>query len=265
MSETAVAVRQETPPARIETGNIFNMLDRVISDPNLPMERISQAFDFYERMEKRNAKIAFDEALAAAKSEIPTIQKNRTVDFSTSKGRTHYQHEDLGEIAKTVDPILSKYGLSYRWKTEAEPNQPVRVTCIISHRMGHSEENSLPAPRDDTGNKNSIQQIGSTVTYLQRYTLKASLGLAVAHDDDGHGGEKQRKSSSAAKKDGTTEKFNKIKQDFESATSVDHLMALKEEHWSEVERLPARWFEILEDTYSLMFDDLKAAEKRAVS
>jgi hypothetical protein len=265
MSETAVAVMAPTPPAAIETGNVLSILNRVITDPNLPMERVNQAFDFYERMEKRNAKIAFDLAMANAKSEIPTISKNRTVDFTSAKGRTHYQHEDLGEIARTVDPILSKYGLSYRWRTSAEPNEPVRVTCIVSHREGHFEENSLPAPRDESGNKNNIQAIGSTVTYLQRYTLKAALGLAVSHDDDGQGGEKPRKSSSAAKKDGTTEKFNKIKLDFETATSVDHLRALKDQHWPEVEALPGRWFELLEDTYSLMFDELKGAEQARAS
>jgi hypothetical protein len=51
--------------------------------------------------------------------------------------------------------------------------------------MGHSEENTLMAGKDDSGNKNGIQAIGSTVTYLQRYTLKAALGLAAGADDDG--------------------------------------------------------------------------------
>lgn len=50
--------------------------------------------------------------------------------------------------------------------------------------MGHSEETSLEAPEDHSGNKNNIQAIGSAATYLQRYTLKLALGLASAHDDD---------------------------------------------------------------------------------
>jgi hypothetical protein len=58
------------------------------------------------------------------------------------------------------------------------------VTCVISHGDGYFEENSLAAAQDDSGNKNSIQAVGSTVTYLERYTLKAALGLAVATDDD---------------------------------------------------------------------------------
>ncbi len=257
MSETAVAVRQEQTPAQIETGNVLSILNRVITDPNLPMERVNQAFDFYERMEKRNAKIAFDLAMANAKAEIPTISKNRTVDFTTAKGRTHYTHEDLGEIARTVDPILSKYGLSYRWRTSAEPNEPVRVTCIVSHREGHCEENSLPAPRDDSGSKNNIQAIGSTVTYLQRYTLKAALGLAVSHDDDGQGGEKPKKSSAAAKRDGTDKKFNEIKTDFETATSMDHLKHLGETWADDIAEMPARWADLLRDTYEVMADEFR--------
>ena len=43
----------------------------------------------------------------------------------------------------------------------------------------------MSAGRDDSGNKNSIQAVGSTTTYLQRYTLKAALGLAASDDDDG--------------------------------------------------------------------------------
>jgi hypothetical protein len=51
--------------------------------------------------------------------------------------------------------------------------------------MGHSERTTLSATADTSGSKNSIQAIGSTVTYLQRYTLLAAVGLAAGGDDDG--------------------------------------------------------------------------------
>jgi hypothetical protein len=61
----------------------------------------------------------------------------------------------------------------------------ISVTCILSHRDGHSEETTLSGPPDASGNKNAIQAIGSTLTYLQRYSLVQALGLAAANDDDG--------------------------------------------------------------------------------
>ncbi len=150
-------------------------------------EILAKFMDLHDRWKLDQRREAFDAALAAAQAELPAIIKNREVDFTSSKGRTHYKHEDLGEIVKTIRPILGKHGISFRFRTASPPGEPISVTCIIS-RGGYSEENTLIAPRDDTGNKNGIQAIGSTVSYLQRYTLKAALGLAAAEDDDGRGG-----------------------------------------------------------------------------
>lgn len=161
----------------------MNLLEKAVASGNLDMA--AKMMDLHERWERNQARKAFDEAMAAAKSEIPTITKNREVDFTSQKGRTHYRHEDLAEIAKTVDPILAKHGLSYRFRATSEANAPVTVTCVVSHRLGHSEEITLSAGRDESGNKNSIQAVGSAITYLQRYTLKAALGLAASNDDDG--------------------------------------------------------------------------------
>jgi hypothetical protein len=80
-------------------------------------------------------------------------------------------------------PILSTHGISYRFRTKVEDKMIV-VTCILS-KGGYREENSLPGPADTSGSKNPIQAIGSTVTYLERITLKAALGLSATDDDDG--------------------------------------------------------------------------------
>lgn len=159
------------------------MIDRALASNATP-ETLERLLALQERWEASQARKAFDGAMSAAKAEIPIISKNRVVDFTSAKGRTHYKHEDLAEIARTVNPILGKHGLSYRFRTSSVANEPVSVTCIVSHRLGYFEENTLTGPRDDSGNKNSLQQVGSTLTYLQRMTLKAALGLAAAEDDD---------------------------------------------------------------------------------
>jgi len=154
-----------------------------------PMEMLSRALergadltvleklmDLQERHEKNLARKAFDAAVSDAKAEIPVIKKNRT-------GHNNKMYADFSAYAKVIDPILAKHGLSYRFRTKQET--AIYVTCIVSHRDGHSEETTLMGGADNTGNKNSIQAIGSTLSYLQRYSLCASLGLAAAEDDDG--------------------------------------------------------------------------------
>jgi hypothetical protein len=164
------------------------------------LDVIEKLMNLQERWEANQGRKAFDNAIAAAKAEIPPIFKNRTVDFTSQKGRTHYKHEDLAEIARTVDPILGQHGLSYRYRTKQDGNR-VTVTCIVSHKDGYSEETSLSAANDESGNKNSIQSIGSAITFLQRYTLKAALGLAATVDDDGRKSEPQEKEPELISKD----------------------------------------------------------------
>lgn len=129
-----------------------------------------------ERFEAQQARRAFDEAISAAKAEIPVI-------FKSAKGHNDKAYADFAAIARTVDPIISKHGLSYRFRT-AQTDR-INVTCVVSHRDGHSEETTLGGPADTSGSKNAIQSIGSTLTYLQRYSLVQALGLAASSDDDG--------------------------------------------------------------------------------
>lgn len=137
-------------------------------------------------MAAEEARRAFERAVADAKSEIPVITKNRHVGFASKKegaAKTDYWHEDFAQIARTVDPILGKFGLSYRFEAEQD-GVILNVTCVLAHRDGYSTRTSMKAGNDTSGNKNPIQGVGSTATFLQRYTLKMALGLAASKDDD---------------------------------------------------------------------------------
>ena len=175
----ALAVKAQAPLEDMpEALTPMLMLDRAVAS-GAPVEVVEKLMGLHERWEANQARKAFDAALARAKANMPVIVKEQ----ETTGAGGSYKYEDLAAIARAIDPILAAQGLSYRFRTES--NGSVKVTCIVSHGDGHSEENALSSEPDATGSKNSIQAIGSAVTYLQRYTLKAALGLAVVRDDDG--------------------------------------------------------------------------------
>lgn len=154
------------------------------ADPNT----LSKLMDLQERWEAGKARKAFVAAMTAFKQEAPAVlKKGDTVDFTTQKGRTHYNYANLGSIVQEITAILGKHELSASWGTAQDGNN-VTVTCHVTHIAGHRESVTLTGPIDESGNKNRIQAVGSTVTYLQRYTLLAALGLATGEDDDGRGG-----------------------------------------------------------------------------
>jgi hypothetical protein len=212
---------------------MVNMIERVVMNPDADLDKLERMLAMKERMDAQNARIAFSRALAEARAEIPPIIKDATVDFTSSKGRTHYRHETLAGIAKAIDPILSRYGLSYRFRTD-QGQGGVRVTCIVQHSLGHFEETTLSGSADQSGNKNGFQAVGSAVTYLQRYTLKAALGLSAEVDDDAQAAsprlEPQRQSRAP---DGPPpEAIAAAADSLLSAESIEQLRAI----WSELPR-----------------------------
>lgn len=176
-----VAQRQDALPAT--TFDPMRLITLAV-EQNADIDKLEKLLALQVRYEANEAKKAFDMAMSAFKGECPAIKKNHTVDFNSQKGRTTYKHATLDNVCGTINPVLGKYGLSYTWDTKQEGGI-VSVTCHIAHACGHTTSGvTLSSGLDNSGNKNSIQSIGSTVTYLQRYTLLAALGLSTESDDD---------------------------------------------------------------------------------
>jgi hypothetical protein len=151
------------------------------------LEKLEKLMALQERWEANQARKAYHEAMTAFKSNPPEIDKDKHVSFTTTRGVTSYHHATLWNVTDKISQELSKHGLSASWTTKQEASA-ITVTCRISHILGHYEETSLTANPDDSGGKNGIQAIGSTVTYLERYTILALTGLATSDmDNDGKG------------------------------------------------------------------------------
>lgn len=146
------------------------------------IEQIEKLMEMQFKWEANEARKAYHNAMAEFKANPPVIEKDRKVGYTTSKGKVGYSHASLYNVTQKISSELSKYGLSASWKTH-QTEKMVTVTCKVSHKQGHSEETSLSAPADDSGSKNVIQAIGSTVSYLERYTILALTGLATQDQD----------------------------------------------------------------------------------
>ena len=187
---TAVVSKDPQPIKAIDTPDSVTPMQmiRIAVEQGADMDKLDRLMSLQERWEANEAKKAFVVAMTAFKSETIEILKDKQVRFTTTKGTTEYKHATLHSAVTAAAPMLSKHGLSHRWKTAQSENALVTVTCIITHHLGHFEETTLSAPPDNSGGKNSIQAIASTVAYLERYTFMAATGLTSKDmDDDGHG------------------------------------------------------------------------------
>ena len=165
--------------------HVDSYYDRVIemAIEGADLEKIEKFMDLKERNEKNEARKAYHKAMSEFKKEPILIGKD--------KKNTQYgsMYTTIGNLVNTVAPSLGKYGLSHKWDIEQAADGTVKVTCVATHSLGHSDSCSMFAPPDKSGSKNAIQQIKSTRTYLQAATFESLFGLASSDanmNDDGN-------------------------------------------------------------------------------
>ena len=161
---------------------------RIAVETGAALDRMERLMALQERWEANEARKAFVVAMAAFKAEPMTIFKKKGVGYTTRDGDfVGYKHAELSDVTEVVCPAMSKHGLSHRWDVVQE-GKKIIVHCIITHSLGHSERVTMEGEPDNSGKKNAIQQVASTVQYLQRYTLLAATGMSTkGTDDDGNG------------------------------------------------------------------------------
>lgn len=166
------------------------LLDRAVMN-GAAIDTLERLMALYERYEAKKAEKAFNAAMGQFQKDRPRLKRRATANVTSkdpNKSGYKYKYAEMDEIVEGITQPLYNNGFSYSFKPSNVKGEngesKLRITCIIAHKDGHKEETYLEAPMDDSGGKNKIQGIGSTASYLERYTLKAALGLTDADDDN---------------------------------------------------------------------------------
>lgn len=158
-----------------------NALLAIAVQQGADLDKLERLLALQERWEKNEAAKAYSAAFAGFKAEAVRIIKNKQVTDGPLKGKAY---AELFAVVNAITPALSAHSLHASWKITKDEKDWIEVTCTVKHVGGHSESVSMGGPPDTGGAKNGIQARASTVSYLERYTLKAITGLAEQGDDN---------------------------------------------------------------------------------
>jgi hypothetical protein len=187
MAKSELVVNDEPlQPVAVQQSKYLSLIEMSI-EKGADLVQIEKFMDLQERYEANEAKKQFNYAMSVFQSALPIIEKKGLVNYTSGKGTTNYNYARLEDIAQAIRPALKLSGLSYRFTQEQNAGQ-IKVTCIVTHIDGHSEESSLHSNPDLSGGKDPLKAMASAISYLRRYTLTGLLGIVVGGEDD-EGGE----------------------------------------------------------------------------
>jgi len=257
--QVVLATEQNMPAPVNEASAVISMIERVALNPDVDIDRLERLLDMQERIVARTAKNAFLDAMSAMQQELPVVDENGVIKHA-DKDRPNAAPTVIGtyayweDINEAVLPVLAKHGFSLTFRVARDHDQ-VCVTGILGHRAGHSEETTLPLPHDASGKKNSVQAIGSSISYGKRYTATMLLNLTSRNDPNDDDGESavNNKSSSQAKEDGD---WQTIENEFADCNTVPDLI-VKKDQWKA--KVPKGWLGSLQDKYIEHFNRIKFA------
>lgn len=159
-----------------------------------PMQMINAAVEsgkdlaYVERLMELERTWKADKAREAFYVALAEFKKN-PVHIIKDKKNAQYgsSYAGIGNIVNTTNATMAPFGLNARW--DIQQGDVITVTCILSHTLGHSESVPMSGLPDESGKKNPLQQIKSTITYLKVSTFEAVTGVVSVdyEDDDGNG------------------------------------------------------------------------------
>lgn len=173
------------------------MFERVLMDPNLPMDRLEKLLEMKYQDEDRQreqlrqdreyaAKTEYFSAMSACQKELPVVVKNKRNDHTKSN------YADLAAIEDQAMPVIYAHGFGVSFQPDGYNDiGELLIKWEISHAGGYVRNGIGAIPVDGAGsqgkvNKTGTQAFGSTATYGRRYLLCMLFNISTGDDRDGN-------------------------------------------------------------------------------
>lgn len=181
----ALSSNQSGPPVITEgPGALLSAIVQLARDPAVDVAKLDALLGMQERMEARQAEREFAQAFARLSGALPRVKKNGAIDLGGGRKSIPFARwEDMDTI---IRPLLEREGFALSFDAAPRPGEGggLIVTGTLMHRDGHRRTASMPLALDIGPARNSLQAMGSTLSYGKRYTTEMLLNIVREGDDD---------------------------------------------------------------------------------
>jgi hypothetical protein len=165
-------------------GRFLDLIEKVITNPDVPVETIKALMDMQILLEDREAEKAFDAAMIDAQDDVQALAWDKVNREKDSR------HASYPKIDRMLRPIRKRYGFTMSWDTEPGPTPDLAVLCCdVSHVGGHRRRYRTPMPIDGQGPKGGgvmtkPQAVNSGTSYGMRNLAKMIWNIPMLVDKE---------------------------------------------------------------------------------
>lgn len=174
-------VKQEAAPPALQSagaGTLLTVIAQAAADPAFDLDRLERLFAMQRQVLADEAKNAFQQDMARAQAEMPSVVKNAVNPHLKSK------YAQLEAIDDAIRPVYTRHGFSLMFSQRpSERESELIIVCTVLHKAGHSITEELPGKIDNGPGRSANQAIGSSITYLRRYLTCMIFNVVVRNED----------------------------------------------------------------------------------
>lgn len=194
---TALSVVDYAVRSGASVQQIQALMDLQVRADNHQLELMREKRRMDDEDRRTAARLAFDAALAAFRSKNVVVIKTREVVQKARDGGDgpRFWQAEFDEVCRTLSGPLSECGFGFRhdmkfgtkrWMVDGVENDNpwVYVTCILTHKQGHTEVLELDGPPWEGGTMNGLQRMSASGSFLKRVSVLTITGTPTGGEDD---------------------------------------------------------------------------------
>ncbi len=214
-SKQEIAATEDRAVAVTQSGTLLSAIVAASTNPDVDIDKMERIMQMHKDIRQEEARQAYFQAKSRAQSEmVPVI-----ADAKNEQTKSKYAR--LKTINQMINPIITSHGFAMSFGTADCPKEGhYRVTCVVSHEGGFSENYIADVPSDASGiagnrNKTETHAWSSSQTYGRRVLKCMIFDITVEDDDDGNAASKRNNVDpdiSAAHHKTLLEKIEEVKE-----------------------------------------------------
>ncbi|EJF77427.1 hypothetical protein MCO_01342 [Bartonella sp. DB5-6] len=167
---------EKTNDCEVKPTAMERILNRALEN-DVDMDRLERLLALREKEIERQNYQNFVSDLSAMQTEYQKIEK------TVKNNHTNSKYATLDQYIDAVKDTLAKHNFALFSHIKHQTEKNITIEMTLSHPSGNEISTDGTFPIDGTGSKNSIQSVGSTLTYARRYLLGMLLNVASKEDD----------------------------------------------------------------------------------